>query len=233
MDAVEDRDADLTGELQERVEATFRRLKQEPWRARSILSPPGIEPPVELLPFTADRVDDPDLISRLSRWRQENQHGFPREFEVTDAGTSRWADALLIRRPDRMLFLIQDPAGALLGHAGVSTFDFDAGTCEIDNIVRGERGVFPGAMASAVQTLCDWIRSELAPSEIRLRTLHENTRALALYHRLGFVPFALFPLKREEGSDYIQWSDAEDDEHPDRFFLGMRLVEALDRPGAP
>jgi RimJ/RimL family protein N-acetyltransferase len=222
-----------TEDLEVRVTAVFERLKQEPWGTRLIPSRPEIQPVVELLPFTADRVDVSSLISRLTRWRSENQHGFPREFEVTNAGTRRWADELLICRPDRMLFLVRDGAGTLVGHVGVSTFDFAVGTCEIDNIVRGERGVQPGAMTSAVLTLCDWIRSELAPSRIQLRTMHENTRALALYHRLGFVPFALFPLKREEGPGYVQWSDAAEGEHPDRFFLGMRLMDPPKGAGAP
>jgi RimJ/RimL family protein N-acetyltransferase len=105
-----------------------------------------------------------------------------------------------------------------------SSFDFAQGTCEIDNIVRGKACAPKGIMWAAVKTLLDWAYAELQPREVQLRTLHDNTRALVLYHRLGFLPFALYPLKRIEGNDFVEWISGEPQEHIDRFMVAMRYV---------
>jgi RimJ/RimL family protein N-acetyltransferase len=176
---------------------------------------------VTLAPFTAAMVTDDALIEALTRWRAENISGFTRLFRPTFEGTRAWSRSQLIERSDRILFLVRNADGHLVGHVGLSSFDFDAGTCEIDNVVRGERTAPPGTMAEAVAAVLDWAHLNLGPAEIRLRTLAENTRALALYHRLGFVPLSLIPLRRVAADDATEWVEAESNDHIDKFFVLM------------
>ena len=176
---------------------------------------------VRLAPFTAGMVADDALIEALTRWRAENISGFTKLFRPTFEGTRAWSRSQLIERADRILFLVLSADGRPVGHVGLSSFDFDAGTCEIDNVVRGERTAPPGTMAQAVGAVLDWAYRNLEPAEIRLRTLAENTRALALYHRLGFVPVSLIPLRRVTADDVTEWLETERDDRIDKFFVLM------------
>lgn len=202
-----------------RVHETFAGLKAEPFG-----TPAARRADTLLLPFTADCAGDARMIALLTRWRRENQHGFTKVFAVTEAGTAEWCRSQLVERPDRLLLFVADGAGRLVGHVGLSSFDFAAGTCEIDNIVRGEADAPRGVMAQAVRALLAWTARTLRPARIGLRTLADNTRALALYHRLGFVPRALHPLTWTLGPDFEEWVPAGPGDPTDRFFLEMTYV---------
>ena len=81
--------------------------------------------------------------------------------------------------------MIEDLNGIAIGHVGLYRFDFDRKTCEIDNIIRGEKGI-PGVMTSAITALCRWGEEELGIQAYTLRCKVDNTKALALYKRCGF-----------------------------------------------
>lgn len=209
-------------DFEQRSVTTLTALKQETF-GTTVLSgamPGGAV--IELLPFTRDQIDNTQLMHLLAMWRQVNIAGFTKVFSVTPEGTRAWSRSQLIERPDRIAFLIRHPAGPLLGHVGLSSFDFTLQTCEIDNIVRGEASAAKGLMQAALTVLMDWTYRVLAPREIQLRTLSDNTRALALYHRLGFIPFALHPLARTEGEGFVEWVPAQLGARIDRFLLAMR-----------
>jgi RimJ/RimL family protein N-acetyltransferase len=211
----------VVAEFERRVVRTFDSLKSGAFG--STIGPvetSGVA--VELLPFTRDQLNNPELIQLLAAWRQANIAGFTKAFHVTTEGTHAWSRSQLIERRDRICFLLRQPGGPLLGHVGLSSFDFAAGTCEIDNIVRGESNAPKGIMQSSLMHLLDWTYRHLRPAEIRLQTLNDNSRALALYHQIDFVPFALYPLTRVEGPDFIEWIPAAPTDRFDRFMIAMR-----------
>jgi RimJ/RimL family protein N-acetyltransferase len=211
----------VAAEFESRVVQTFDSLKSGAFGSSiGVAETSGVA--VELLPFTRDQLDTPELIRLLATWRQANIAGFTKAFHVTTAGTHAWSRSQLIERRDRICFLLRQPGGALLGHVGLSSFDFAAGTCEIDNIVRGESNAPKGIMQSSLIQLLYWTYKNIQPLEIGLQTLNDNTRALALYHRIDFVPFALYPLTRVEGSDFIEWIPAGPADRFDRFMIAMR-----------
>ena len=181
-------------------------------------------PPMELVPFTENCVNNSEHIARLARWRRENIKAFPKVFEVTETGTQVWARKALCECPDRILFYVRAANGELIGHVGLSEFDYNNKTCEIYNIVRGQHGIGKGLMSAAIYHMMQWTYDTLIPSEIRLKVLHENTRAIAIYHRLGFVPLALEPLKKSSTADKIEWVPANENDQIDRFYLVMRHV---------
>lgn len=202
------------------VSERFRALKSAPFAsAGSSVVADG----VELVAFGTDAVDDDQWIRLLSRWRQENIQAFPRIFDVTEAGTRAWALKRLIEREDRLLFLVRSPgASSFVGHVGLSSFDFSTQSCEIDNIVRGERNGLPGVMSAAVTTMSHWAYTELGVRSITLRVMHDNTRALVFYHRLGFVPCGLEPLIRMDEENAVEWRPCAAADAIDRFYVVMR-----------
>jgi RimJ/RimL family protein N-acetyltransferase len=176
---------------------------------------------VYITPVTLDAYCD-ELIQNLSRWRSNNQHGFVKKFNITFEGTKTWLDLAVQKRKDRLLFLVFDCNEKVIGHLGVSSFDFLNKTCEIDNVVRGEISLLRGVMLSASQTLIKWINQFIKPSKIYIRVLNDNTAALFLYHRLGFVPFQLEALEKVEYDEVIEWLPVTNGVI-DRFFLKMEL----------
>lgn len=203
----------------------FDRLKAGPFGAGAMRFEAGAHPALTLLPVTADCAADPRHVARMAAWRRDSIEAFPKIFTVTEAGTARWAKSALIDRKDRMLFYAAPGTvpgdDSLLGHVGLSSFDFGDRRCEIDNIVRGAPGT-PGLMAGAIAHMMDWAYGTLGIAEIRLRVLHDNTRAIALYHRLGFVPCGLEPLREVVPEEGREWVPSGPDGPIDRFYLVMR-----------
>jgi len=158
---------------------------------------------VYITPVTVDSCQR--LIDPLTKWRSNNQHGFTKFFKVTTEGTEKWIYSALQDREDRILFIVFDKDKKMIGHLGVSTFDFENESCEIDNVVRGEVSCQRNIMYLASKILLNWIDERIRPRNILLRVLNNNVRALYLYHRLGFVPYGLEPLEKVEAKDEIEW----------------------------
>jgi RimJ/RimL family protein N-acetyltransferase len=176
---------------------------------------------VYITPVTLDSYSD-ELLQNLSRWRSNNQHGFVKIFNITIEGTKTWLDLAVQQRKDRLLFLVFDCNGKVIGHLGVSSFDFQNKACEIDNVVRGEISQQNGVMFSASKTLIKWIDQFVKPNKIYIRVLNDNTAALSLYHRLGFVPFQLEGLEKVEYDEVIEWLPVTNGVI-DRLFFKMKL----------
>lgn len=194
------------------VNAEFRRLKQGPFGTMTI----G-HGPLQLLPVTTDYVQDDENLAMLARWRQENLVGFPRHETVTLEGTRGWSKAQLIEREDRILFLITEASSALVGHIGLSSFDFAAASCEFDNVIRGNKQARKGIMADACRLLIDWTYDRLAVKRLWVRTFLDNQPAITLYYRVGFRARSIAPLIREERPGLVQFLPAPSVERIDRF----------------
>lgn len=173
--------------------------------------------------ITYNSIDD-DVIKLLTKWRSENQKGFTKIFSVTEESTKNWLYNLVMKREDRLLFFVFDETKKQIGHMGISSFDYENGSCEIDNVVRGELSDQRLLMQRASAALISWIRAVIKPESIKLRVLNDNSRALALYHKLGFAPVSLIPLVKHIGHDYVEWRIQQAaDEKIDRFFISMKL----------
>lgn len=212
----------MTSGFEQRVTEAFSRLKAAPFESEVIAGTPSAGFPVELVPFGRDQLDNDDTIARLADWRRSNIAGFTKLFHVTEIGTRTWSRDQLIERHDRLLLLVRQPGCPFVGHLGLASFDFGEGTCEIDNVVRGDPCGRKGMMQAGLSVLLDWTYRVLLPQQIRLRTLNDNSRALALYHRLNFVPAELHPLKRVEGDGFVEWIASDNGDKIDRFMIAMR-----------
>jgi RimJ/RimL family protein N-acetyltransferase len=172
-------------------------------------------------PVSWSDLGDNNLISQLQEWREHNQNAFPSVFKVTYSGTARWLKKEVLEREDRLLFLVRDVYGETVGHVGVSSFDYQHKTCEIDNIVRGKVSLQSNVMRYAMQALLNWIRDNINPEYIRLRVFNDNTKAINLYHKLGFELNSLYPLTKVENNDGYEW--VESNIKIERFFISMKL----------
>jgi len=180
---------------------------------------------VKVYPITWRDLNNKEVIKKLKNWRNENQVAFPKIFNATEDGTLMWLEKSVLEREDRLLFFIDDVHGKTIGHIGVSSFDYKEETCEIDNIVRGDISLQSKVMEHAVSGLLLWIFKKINPKYIKLRVFNDNTKAIALYYKLGFKLSMLHPLEEKIAGDEIEWIDSKN--KIDRFFISMELKNTL------
>ncbi|OGX26277.1 MAG: hypothetical protein A2787_10085 [Omnitrophica WOR_2 bacterium RIFCSPHIGHO2_01_FULL_48_9] len=213
----------------ERVEATLREWKTE-FRQR----PEELSIPVKdrgttiafLQPICADLGErHSEVIALLAEWRERDWDAYPTVFKVTREGTARWMQAQLIDRKDRILFLLVTPQQKIIGHLGLSNFDFAKCEAEIDSVVRGEKGILPGVMTKALEALTAWTLDELGVKRLLLRVFSDNATAIKLYERCGFKREREIPLHKIQEGDVIQYEEILPGQNlsVDRIFLLMNF----------
>lgn len=148
-------------------------------------------------------------VTCLTTWRNRFVTSFLTEFVATEQRTSAWLDETVGPNDDRILFMIDDPSGAIAGYMGLGFLDWEKGYGEADAVVRG--GSLPkGAMSSALRTLMDWSRGQLEISTLGVRVRSDNP-ALAFYRKLGFVEHRRVPLSCCREEDMIRWFENPED----------------------
>jgi len=71
-----------------------------------------------LLPVCCFHQADTELLQKLTDWRNANVDVYPTQFVATLESTRSWLKERLLAVEDRMLFLVVDNAGKVLGHIG-------------------------------------------------------------------------------------------------------------------
>jgi perosamine synthetase len=174
-----------------------------------------------LLPTCDLHVDDDALIADLTRWRNEDVAAYPSQFVATPTSTKAWLRDRVLAVPDRMLFLVVNKFGRIIGHMGfASAINADC-SLEMDNIVRGLKSGDPGLMSRGMATLIDWAEEKLGPREIYLRVFETNTHAIAFYEKLGFVRDRLLPLTKHIDGANVNYKPTSESEKPDTHFARM------------
>src|SRR5260370_42432527 len=74
-----------------------------------------------LLPACDLHVDDGALIAELTRWRNEDVGTYPSQFVATPTSTKAWLRDRVLAAPDRMLFLVANRFGRIVGHLGFAS----------------------------------------------------------------------------------------------------------------
>lgn len=171
-----------------------------------------------LVPVGHSHVADQRLIATLAHWREVNMHVYPTQFTVTIDGTAAWLRDLVLAVSDRIMFLVLDDDGRLLGHCGLA----EASTRDrlrLENVVRGPGGP-PGVMFAAVRALLRWVQVNLGADTVYARPATDNERVVRFLLRLGFEDEGhLIPLRKLVTGDAIAFVPCapDDDRPPDRY----------------
>lgn len=147
----------------------------------------------------------PEYIPLLFKWRAENQEGFNDEFRNDLHKTENWFNNILLPRKDRILYFIHAPSGEPLGHIGVSTFDFENKSCEIDNVVRGIKDGHKGIMTHSTKTIIRWSREVLKVKDIYLRVFSDNHHAIRFYESNKFIKLHNIPVEGKKAELYYTY----------------------------
>ena len=82
------------------------------------------------------------------------------------------------------IFLIFDENKRLIGNIGLANIEDNK--CELDNVIRGERGAHPRLIYYSEIALLKWIFFEKSLSFVNLHVFSNNLSALKLYTSVGF-----------------------------------------------
>lgn len=214
----------------EKVKNTFDQLKCKDPRFKPQKIPIHNEQKqilAELWPITQNyRETAPYLPELLSQWRRENPTISTGTFEITTERTARWLDQLVIGRDDRLLFMIMGLDGTPLGHIGFSNFDFEQQTAEIDSVLRGVKGVFPGLMHWSTLEMMKWGYQTLALKDILLSVFSDNESAVRFYERMGFIKVEVKPLMKVVLENEVKFEIAPKDYTGpiEKYYLKMRYT---------
>lgn len=170
-----------------------------------------------LLPVCELHAEDKNVIKKLAQWRSENSLFFPTQFPVTLEGTQRWLRSHLLDVDDRLLFLVTDKHGEMIGHLGFANAFNEQSTLEVDNVVRGIKDSNKGLMHLAMLRLIDWAEEFIAPRHIFLRVFDDNLHAIKFYQQLGFAADGLIPLRVTKNAETISYHEAGSEESNKRF----------------
>ena len=179
-----------------------------------------------LLPVSKFHANDESLIIFLTNWRNQNVGVYPSQFTATPESTSKWLQSGLIDRDDRILFLVVDKIGNILGHLGFNSCLNNDKNFEIDNVIRGVSG-HPGIFSEALHALIEWARASLNVESFSLRVMEHNTKAIAFYERSGFIKKREIPLVKSVDGDVTFYSEAKSDQIADKNFIEMSYSPVL------
>ncbi|AZR83166.1 aminotransferase [Thiomicrospira sp. S5] len=175
-----------------------------------------------LLPASVCHKEDNELISNLALWRNQNVGGYPTQFVATAEGTGIWLEKGLLQVEDRILFLVVDNQGKVLGHMGFNSCFNNEMLFEVDNVVRAENHLpTKNFFSLAMNAMIEWARKTINVSGFFLRVMDENDRAISFYERNGFVKQEKIPLAKEQEGGVVTYHAVESSELADKFFLKM------------
>ena len=161
-----------------------------------------------LLPVCQAHVCDEDLLQKLTEWRNINVDVYPTQFTATLESTRAWMKDRLLAVPDRMLFLVVDNTGKVIGHIGFNGCHNNEQLFEIDNVVRGVNGIGKGLFAKAMNSLIEWARKTINVNGFFLRVMEDNPKAIAFYSRNSFIEESRIPLIRESKGEIVSYREA-------------------------
>ncbi len=138
----------------------------------------------KLMLVTENDVHNEFYIGSLTNWRKRYMKYFLTQFEATINRTKAWLINTVIPSNNRLLFLIFDENGRLVGNIGIA--NIESNKCELDNLIRGERGGHPRLIYHSEIALLKWIFFEKSFDFVNLHVFSNNTPTLKLHATVGF-----------------------------------------------
>jgi perosamine synthetase len=154
-----------------------------------------------LLPINWSFLENVSFLEKMTTWRSENQHAYIGRFQPTADKTRSWLNTMVLQNRSRLLFLVADREGCLIGHMGLAV-NSENGTIEIDNVVRGEHQS-PGLMKYALRALEEFAESEITLEKLALRVLASNNKAVRFYEKSGYEEVARSSVEITYSDDFL------------------------------
>ncbi len=151
----------------------------------------------ELHPLTHLKLQDPEVIQKITEWRNQNMQSFLTQFIATTERTYSWITNVLFKTPGQLLFLVY-VENILVGHIGFKNLNHK--NVMLDNAIRGERIGHPQLFTRAGIVLTNWIFDETTVEYIYGLIEAKNYAAVYMNKQIGFGGWIRHPMtKKTEG----------------------------------
>lgn len=174
-----------------------------------------------LVPVCRAHLEDLELIKNLTAWRNTNVDVYSTQFTATEASTKVWMLDCLLAVDDRILFLVCDIKGKVLGHIGFNACHNPELNFEIDNVVKGDDRSEKGLFSDAMVALMEWARKVINVDNFFLRVMDKNQHAIDFYKKNEFIEQKRLPLTKVIKGESVNYVDAKPGEVPERYFIQM------------
>ena len=139
------------------------------------------------------------ILDALTRWRKKYMKYFLTQFNASTNRTKSWLENIVIPSSDRLLFLILNEDNNLIGNFGIADILFDQ--CELDNLIRGEKGGHPKLIYFSELSLLKWLFLEKKVKRVNLHVFANNLPTIKLHKSVGFVEIGRRKLERVQSKD--------------------------------
>ncbi len=156
-----------------------------------------------LTPICCNLANNPQIIKSLVLWRQRYMEFFFTQFHATFDRTKKWLDNYVIPDDTKILFLVCSNDGKLLGNIGVCNITNKYG--ELDNVIRGEKVSIHSLFYYSTLTLICWLYNKLCLDTLSLYVLSNNSKAISLYERIGFIKYNFYKLTKITTENEIKY----------------------------
>ena len=144
-------------------------------------------------------ANNPIILDALTRWRKKYMKYFLTQFNASTNRTKSWLENIVIPSSDRLLFLILNEDNNLIGNFGIADILFDQ--CELDNLIRGEKGGHPKLIYFSELSLLKWLFLEKNVKRVNLHVFANNLPTIKLHKSVGFVEIGRRKLERVQSKD--------------------------------
>jgi len=174
-------------------------------------------------PLTVEHFDMPEVIQKLTDWRNNNMDNFLTHFVATPERTSMWMRDVLFKARGQMLFLVYSD-GKLVGHFGFK--NLSEKDVLLDNAVRGERGGHPKLFVFAGKALVQWLFDVIGVNCIHGEVMTDNISGIMMNKQIGFSEWIRYPLIKKVSNGEITWKTGkEGDDSPHSRYCYRIIID--------
>lgn len=163
----------------------------------------------EMRPLTMSHADQPEVLQKLTDWRNQNMSRFLTQFQATPERTKKWLVDVVLKVPGQMLFLMYEE-GKLIGHLGFKCLTDEDGV--LDNAIKGEQTNAPKIFVYAHKVLAHWLFTKAQIQRLYGYVLTDNIAAIMMNRQIGWTGWVRCPLIKSEKNGDIIWQLGDEDQ---------------------
>jgi len=174
-----------------------------------------------LVPVGRWILDESELISEMTGWRQAAKDNFFAKFPASTASFTNYLVSHSLAKPDTVLFMIYSGEAGFKGHIGLT--QITARTAEIDAVMLSASAQGQGLAEASLAALISWGKLSWGIDTLTLEVLSSNAAAISLYLKLGFEIETTTRLKKVADGTLTLLVDCE----PGDYATGLNRVLML------
>jgi perosamine synthetase len=154
-----------------------------------------------LIPIGTYLLDDESTLDSLAQWRNTNVNVYPTRFIADRESTKNWMKNNLLNQNSKILFLVANQQGCVVGHLGLAAIDSLSHHLEVDNVAKWSNDLPTNSFSIVLKALMNWAKTTMYVEGFKLRVFSDNHRAINFYKKNHFIETRIIPMAKEPSSN--------------------------------